>query len=168
MTSSKAPLSAAELSKRNVQDLARVMATEAGGAPGETGQIAVGWCLRNRMIRNHTDDVREVWRPAFQHRAPATIMTLKDAASILAGSIPDPTHGATHFYTPAIMPKKGDKTDGVDVGGGLELVPGVTRNGKPIKNYAPAFALTFTPRPVPTIPERTFKFYQQPGSGHVH
>ncbi len=167
MASRKAPLSAADLSKRNVQDLARVMATEAGGLPGETAQIAVGWCLRNRMTRNGTDDVEKVWHPAFQHRAPATIMTLKDAAGILNGSVPDPTNGATHFYTPAIMPKKGDKIGGVDVGGGLELVPGVTRDGEPIENYAPAFALTFTPKPVPTIPEKTFKFYQQPGSGHV-
>ena len=66
------------------------------------------------------------------------------------------------------MPKEGDNTEGVDVGGGLELVPGVTRDGKPIESYAPAFALTFTPKPVGTIPERTFEFYQQPGSAHVH
>ena len=32
MASHKAPLSAADLSKRNVQDLARVMATEAAGS----------------------------------------------------------------------------------------------------------------------------------------
>ena len=167
MASRKAPLSAADLNKRNVQDLARVMATEAGGAPGETAQIAVGWCLKNRMVRNGTDDVEKVWRPAFQHRAPATIMTQRDAVAILNGSIPDPTKGATHFYTPVIMPKKGDKTAGIDVSGGLELVPGVTRDGKPIESYAPGFALTFTPKPVSTIPEKTFKFFQQPGSGHV-
>ncbi len=162
-----APLSGADLSRRNVQDLARVMATKAGGAPGEAAQIAVGWCLKNRMSRNGVDDVEKVWRPAFQHRAPATIMTLRDAAGILNGSISDPTDGATHFYTPAIMPKKGDKTDGVDVGGGLESTPGVTRDGKPIENYAPAFALTFTPKIVPNILEKTFKFYRQPGTGHV-
>lgn len=119
------------------------------------------------MTRNGTDDVERVWRPAFQHRALATIMTLKDAAGILNGSIPDPTGGATHFYTPEIMPKPGDSTSGVDVEGGLESVPGVARAGKPIQNYAPSFALTFTPKPMPSIPEKTFKFYRQPGSGHV-
>ena len=46
MASHKAPLSAADLSKRDVQDLARVMVAEAGGLPGETAQIAVGWCLK--------------------------------------------------------------------------------------------------------------------------
>ena len=161
-------LTARDLAARNVHDLSRVMVTEAGGAPGEKAQIAVGWCLKNRMVRNGTDNVERVWSPAFQHRKAATAMALQDAAGILAGTIPDPTAGATHFYTPSIMPKEGESTQGVDVGGGLESVPGVTDStGKPAKNYAPSFALTFTPKPVEGIPERTFKFYQQPGSGYV-
>ena len=45
--------------------------------------------------------------------------------------------------------------------------PGVRRDSKPIESYAPAFALTFTPKTVPTLPEQAFKFYQQPGSSHV-
>ena len=70
MASRKDPLSAADLSKRDVQDLARVMATEAGGLPGETAQIAVGWCRKNRMTRNGTDDVEKVWRPASSIARP--------------------------------------------------------------------------------------------------
>ena len=163
----KHPLTPKELMARNVQDLARVMVTEAGGAPGEKAQIAVGWCLKNRMVRNGTNDVERVWSPAFTHRKAATAMALHDAAGILAGTIPDPTAGATHFYTPDAMPKEKQVTRGLDVGGGLESVPGVTLDGKPVKNYMPGFALTFTPKPVAGIPERTFKFFQQPGSGHV-
>jgi hypothetical protein len=164
----KPVLTSKDLTARNVHDLARVMVTEAGGSPGESAQIAVGWCLKNRMIRNGTDNVERVWSPAFQHRKAATAMALHDAAGILAGTIADPTAGATHFYTPSIMPKEGESTEGIDVSGGLESVPGVTDGqGKPVKNYAPGFSLTFTPKPIAGVPERTFKFYQQPGSGYV-
>jgi hypothetical protein len=165
----KAPpkwLSAAEHMKRNVQELARVMVTEAGGE-SEAAQIAVGWCLKNRMIRNGTAEVDRVWSPAFRHGKAATATALADAAAVLHGSTADPTDGATHFYTPLAMPKAGDATDGIDVGGGLETVPGVTQGGKPIQNYAPAFALSFTQKTVAGVPEKTFKFYQQPGSGYV-
>ena len=159
-------LTAAQLAQRNVHDLARVMVTEAGGE-SEQAQIAVGWCLKNRMTRNGTADVERVWSPAFQHGKPATATALADAAAILGGSTTDPTDGATHFYTPLAMPKKGEATAGIDVGGGLESVPGVTRAGVPIESYAPSFALTFTQKVVAGIPEKTFKFYQQPGSGYV-
>ena len=155
--------------EQNVRDLARVMSSEAGGAPGEAAQIAVGWCLRNRMIRNGATDVRRVWAPAFTHRAAATATTLRDARGILDGSIADPTGGATHFYTPAAMAKEGESTDGQDVGGGLEQVPGVTRGGAPIRNYAPSFANSpdFVPATVPGVRPATFKFYRKLGTGHV-
>ena len=158
-----------DITEQNVRDLARVMASEAGGAPGEAAQIAVGWCLRNRMIRNKTGDVRRVWSPAFTHRAPATATTLKDARAILDGSLPDPAGGATHFYTPAAMPKEGDATDGVDVGGGLETVAGVTKAGKAVRNYAPSFADSpnFVLLSVPGVLPATFKFYRSLGTGHV-
>jgi len=66
-----------------------------------------------------------------------------------------------------IMPKKGDPTAGVDVGGGLETVPGVTKNGKAVQNYRPGWTLTFDQEAVPGVPEASFKFYRQPGSGNV-
>lgn len=39
----------------------------------------MGWCLRNRMIRNGVTNVRRVWSPAFTHGAPATATTLKSS-----------------------------------------------------------------------------------------
>ena len=141
------------------------MVTEAGGA-SDAAQIAVGWCVKNRMSRNDTKDVERVWSPAFRHRKAATATSLADAAGILNGSIVDPTDGAAHFYTPSAMPKEGEATSGVDVGGGLESVPGVTSGGRPVRNYAPGF-ISFTPKPLATVPKCTFKSYQQPGSGHV-
>ena len=46
----------------------------------------------------------------------------------------DPLADATHFYSPSAMPKKGDPVTGKDVGGGLERVPEVKKNRKPIEN----------------------------------
>lgn len=65
------------------------------------------------------------------------------------------------------MPKKGDKTAGVVVGGGLETVDGVTQNGKAVRNYRPGWTLTFDRETVTGVPEASFKFYRQPGSGSV-
>lgn len=141
--------------------------TEAGGV-GETAQIAVGWTVRNRMARNGATHVDQAWR-GYQHRKAPTAAALVIAAGILHGKIPDPTDGATHFYTPEIMPKIGEDTTGIDVAGGLESVPGVQNHtGNPVQNYRPGFAAHFMPRPVTGIPEAKFKFYRQPGTGHVH
>ena len=93
---SSKPMTAETLAARNVQDLARVIVTEAGGE-NSIAQTAVGWALRNRMIRNGTPD------------------------------------------------------------------------GKPMENYAPSFASdpSFTLKAVAGVLVRTFKFYQQNGTGHV-
>ncbi len=66
------------------------------------------------------------------------------------------------------MPKKGESTAGVDVGGGLETVAGVVdEEGLPVQNYAPSFA-HFTRKLVVGVPEASFKFYKKTGTGHVH
>jgi len=44
----------------NVEDLARLITTEAGGE-GAAAMTAVGWTVRNRMARNKTNVVREAW-----------------------------------------------------------------------------------------------------------
>ena len=155
------------LDQRNIQDLARVITTEAGGE-NQAAQTAVGWALRNRMIRNGTDNVERVWSPAFQHRKHPTALATQLATGILKGNITDPTCGATHFYTPNIMPKKGESTANIDVAGGLETTPGVVdESGKPIQNYRPSFA-TWPQCIVAGVPEASFKFYRQRGDGHVH
>lgn len=158
--------SGATLIQRNIQDLARVITTEAGGE-NQAAQTAVGWALRNRMTRNATDDVERVWSPAFQHRKYPTARAVQLATGILSGQIADPTGGATHFYTPRIMPKKGKSTAHIDVAGGLETTPGVVDDdGRPVQNYRPSFA-SWPQCIVAGVPEAAFKFYRKPGDGRV-
>jgi hypothetical protein len=67
------------------------------------------------------------------------------------------------------MPKKGGRTAGIDVGGGLESVPGVVdKNDKALQNYRPSWTLTFDNETVVGVPDSAFEFYRQPGAGHVH
>ncbi len=84
----------------------------------------------------------------------------------MTGTIADPTAGATHFYTPRIMPKKGEDTDGIDVGADSKPSDG-TDNGKLVQNYRPNWALSFDRQIVANLPEASFNFYRQPGSGRV-
>lgn len=111
-------------SPQNVRDLASVIETEAGGET-DGARIAVGFVAVNRMRRNGESDVRSIWNGFAHHVVPGQ-NSLKIARNILADRIKDPTEGATHFYTPARMPKEGESTGGRDVQGGLESVPGVT------------------------------------------
>ena len=159
------PTAQERLAIQNVRDLSRVISTEAGGE-GEAAMTAVGWTLRNRMQRDDTTHVSGAWG-GYQHDHAASPPAVRIARGILANTIADPTSGATHFYTPRIMPKSGDETTGIDVGGGLETVDGVDRNGKPIQNYRPGWTLTFDRKLLLSVPEASFKFYRQPGSGRV-
>ncbi|MDG6094280.1 cell wall hydrolase [Acetobacter sp. AN02] len=111
----------------NINDLAAVISAESKGLIDShpNAPFAVGWTLKNRMRRNGISSVRQAWR-GYAHSGRLDNRTLAIAHSILEGTTPDPTDGATHFYTPQIMPKEGESTSGADVGGGLELVPGVT------------------------------------------
>ena len=154
--------------ERNVHELAALIVTEAGGQ-GPTAETAVGWVVMNRMKRNGATSVDRVWSPAFRHGKAPHALELAIARGILAGTTPDPTGGATHFYTPQVMPKEGDDTKGQDVNGGLETVQGVLDDdGNPIRNYRPGWVSGMMQQVVPEVPERVFKFYRQGGTGHVH
>ena len=153
-----------ETEKRNIADLADLMWTEARGA-GEATMIAVGWALRNRVLRNKTRRVDETWH-GFSHGEKPTgrdrFKVEMLAQSILDGSRPDPTHGATHFYSPVTMPKEGaSKADlaNWDVGGRLESVPGIEENGRAVQNFRPAWAAKFIEESVNGISTSAFKFY---------
>ena len=164
----QSPVTQQSQAELNATDLARLMVTEAGGTGRirEVAMTAVGWTVRNRMVRNGRSDVSDVWT-AYRHGKDATQDALRIARGILDGSIPDPTNGATHFYTPDTMPKNGDETKGKDVAGGLESVPDVKRGGQPIENYKPGFAATMERKPLPSVPDITFKFFGAKGNGYV-
>jgi hypothetical protein len=155
--------------EQNVQDLAKVMESEAGGQPGSPALKAVGFTVLNRMKRNNTTRVRDVGG-GFSHNAPKVQpKTVEIARQVLNGMLKDPTDGATHFYTPNIMPREGAKEPlHRDTAGGLESVDGVTdKYGRPVRNYRPVWSAIWPQKAVAGVKEKDFKFYQAPGNGHV-
>lgn len=161
--------------RRNVADLARVIYNEASGN-GSLAMTAVGWTLRNRMLRNDVGRVDAAWA-GYNHGAPqidnvldrgAYATSQQVATGILDGKIADPTGGATHYYSPQLMADLGKKGD---VSGGLESVSGVIdrKTRKPTMNYCPGYSRVFPQMKVPGIADKDFKFYRQPeGTGRVH
>lgn len=124
-------------------------------------RIAVGSTALNRMHRDSTNDVTDVW-DAYSHGQDPVPEITTLATNLLNGSIGDNSNGATHYYSPRSMPKEGDATSGYDVGGGLEQTQGV--NGR---NYKPSWSLTYTPKAVSGARPAYFKFFRQPGNGPV-
>lgn len=104
----------------DIDALARTMWGEARGL-GRDGMTAVGWVVQNRATRPSWwgRDIVEVceataqfscWSPADPNHAkllavtaadPVFVMALQIAGSIIAGTTPDPTKGATHYHTVA-------------------------------------------------------------------
>ena len=165
MSSSPTQLSPDEseslLLQENVQDLARIIASEARGV-NETEQTMVGWTVVNRMKNQYFQRVSDVWLNGnYAHNSPPTYTSLRIAEGILTGTIPDISQGATHFYSPSAMPKKGETIHhGMDVDGGLESVMGVFKNGKPVENYRPLWAKRYFRINIPGVQEKDFKFYR--------
>jgi len=124
-------------------------------------QIAVGSTVINRMLRNNTSRVEDVWG-AYAHGQDPTDALRTTTRDLLTGDIPDTTAGATHFYSPRSMPLEGDPIAGYDVGGDLERTPGLPR-----ANYRPSWANTYDPRPVLGVREGYYRFFEPPGAGSV-
>lgn len=151
---------------QNIRDLAQVIQTEAEGE-GAEAKVAVGHVLLNRMQRNGKAKVHDVWNGFAHHKQPDR-ETLTIARSILDGESKDTTGGATHFYTPNLLPREKQRTGGADVQDGLEQVLGVQdKAGLPVKTYRPGYAAVNEPREVQGVPSAVFKFSRAPGDGHV-
>ncbi len=143
--------------------LARLINSEAGEFSAAE-QLAVAWVIRNRMRRHPTDRVHDVIAPnKFETHMPATGATTDIARQVQAADpSADPTHGATHYYSPVEMPEEGESTAGNDVKGGLETTPGLKR-----KNYRPGYAATYEAVGAAGVQEKYLKLYKQPGDGRV-
>jgi hypothetical protein len=144
----------------NIRDLATVIMSEASIGNFSERQ-AVGSTVLNRMARNQTDKVKDVWG-GFAHNQSPTQEILTMATHLIKGPLADNSNGSTHFYSPNAMPKEGDNTTGFDVGGGLEQTPGLSK-----KNYRPKWSLDFEAKNVTNVRPVLFKFYRQPGNGPV-
>ena len=147
------------LLQKNINDLARVIASEAGGE-SEAAQTMVGWTVVNRMKQKGYQAVSSIPYGQYAHGSMPTLNSLRVAKGILEGTIRDNSQGATNFYTPSRMPAEGETKPGIDIRGGLESVPGVTRNGRAVRNYFPSWVQGSSRVLAPQIPEKTFKFYK--------
>ena len=161
-TPSALPGSSDALLQKNINDLARIIASEAGGE-SEAAQIMVGWTVVNRMKQTGIKAVSSIPFGQYAHGSMPSLNSLNSlriAKGIFEGTIRDNSQGATNFYTPSRMPIEGDTKPHIDIRGGLESVPGVTRNGRAVRNYFPGWVHRFSRVLTPQIPEKTFKFYR--------
>ena len=142
----------------NIEELGRVIASEARGL-NEIAQKMVGWTVVNRMKKDRLTRVSDVW-DQYAHGHFPTGPSKQLAKDILDGGALDISQGATHFYTPNIMPKEGESVVGRDTGGGLEHVAGVTKHNQPVKNYRPLWAQQYHRVYISGILEKDFKFYK--------
>ncbi len=147
-------------SKTNRVELATLIMSEAS-VGNYAEQVAVGNTVINRMHRNNTTKVGDVWN-AYAHNQTPSQEIMELATALLSDHIADNTGGATHYYSPRSMPKKGAPTDGFDIGGGLERIAGRTT-----ESYRPSFANSFKYVNIPEVREEYYKFYFAPGTGKV-
>ena len=136
---SVSPGSSDSLLQKNINDLARIIASEAGGE-SEAAQTMVGWTVVNRMKQTGIKAVSSIPFGQYAHNSMPTLNSLLIAKGILEGTIRDNSQGATNFHTPSRMPIEGETKPHIDIGGGLESVPGVTRNGRAVRNYFPGWS----------------------------
>lgn len=74
-----------KITKQNIEDLARIIASEARG-PNETAQTMVGWTVVNRMKKHHFKMVSSVWaNHRYAHGYPPTTTSRRIASAILTG-----------------------------------------------------------------------------------
>jgi len=112
----------------------------------EQERAAVGWTVMNRLAAGtFGSTIENIAKAGYGHgklrlMSPKTTASappgiLEVAKGILQGGIPDPTGGATYFFSPCSMPRKGQSTAGMDVRGGLQEVPGAS-----VMVYFPSWA----------------------------
>ncbi len=141
----------------NVEDLAQILMSEASPhVANDAERIAVGYTVVNRMQQTGKHAVRDVW-DAYAHQASPSDDLRTLATKVLRQDVPDPTLGATHFYSPCSMPKAGEPVLGFDISGGLEQTAGLSN-----KNYRPGWATTYEPVVVSGVRPTHYKFYREP------
>lgn len=147
--STPVPITSEKTSANDIEWLAKVIASEAGSVYDKGNWVrctdkeraAVGWTVLNRVKSGtYGGTIEEVatapGQYAYSQNPTPEIREL--AEKLLAGQIPDPTGGATHFFSPISMPKEGESTTGFDVEGGLDEVSGITK-----RVYFPSWTKTY-------------------------
>jgi hypothetical protein len=140
--------------------LAKIIMSEAS-IGNTTERRAVGYTVLNRMERNGTTAVTDEW-DAYAHNQDPTSEIHDLAGRILRCAEPDPSCGATHFYSPRSMPKEGESTYGCACDGGLEWTPGLSE-----RNYCPSWSETLCRSYVVGARQAYYKFYRSWGDGAI-
>lgn len=122
----------------NIDQLGSVIMSEASTG-NYNEKIAVGSTVLNRMRRDDTARVQDVWG-GYSHNQTANAQARQLARDLLTGAVMDNTGGATHFYSPRSMSTE---------------------------SAQPGWASTFEPRPIPGVRPNWFRFYRAPGEGPV-
>jgi len=161
----------------DIEWLGKVIASEAGSVYDngnwvrctDEARVAVGWTVLNRLEagtfgKTIKGVITAPGQYAYEQESTSEIAEL--AQKLLEGKIPDPTGGATHFFSPINMPKEGESTTGFDTGGGLHEVPGIAKKVYfpswtqtliwvgDLKNVTIAYFMFYRPGPAPIpIPE---------------
>ena len=128
--------------QKNINDLARVIASEAGGE-SEAAQIMVGWTVVNRMKQKGYQTVSLIPFGQYAHGSMPTLNSLRIAKGILEGTIRDNSQGATNFYTPGRMPVEGETKPGIDTGGGWGRFPEYSAMARRLETTDPLGPKTF-------------------------
>jgi len=117
--------------------LAKAIMSEASVGTTEE-RVAVGWTVLNRFDNGgFGSSIEGIVKRGYAYNQEPTENIMALAEDLLERKIPDPTEGATYFFSPRGMPKEGDDTTGFDIGGGLQQVP---LDGQEIIKYFPSFA----------------------------
>jgi len=148
-----------QFAEEDVDWLAKTIASEAGSVYDKDNWVrcsdeersAVGWTVLNRLeAGTFGATIEEVVtaRGQYAHNQEPTSGIRELAEKLLSGKIPDPTGGATYFFSPISMPWEGDEGkhiprlkkhfDDFDTAGGLHEVPGLAN-----RVYFPSWTQTF-------------------------
>jgi PKD repeat protein len=112
--------------------LAKVIASEAGSVwdvdhwvrCSDEERVAVGWTVLNRLESNEfPNTIKKVVEGGYAHNREPTQEIIDLSKDLLERRIPDPTGGATHFFSPIQQNEEGGYGPFIIPGSDIALIP---------------------------------------------
>lgn len=146
-------------SQANLDLVAKIIKSELG-IGNEAEQRAIGWAVRNQMVRLNTRsaaDARDHFNDADNQ--PADAKSRHNAQYVLSLDMGhDTTDGAIKWFSPMSMPSQGESCANHDCGGGTISV--ADNSGTVHQKYAPTFHQHMTYVTVTGVREWHARFYK--------